>query len=153
MSTASRIILKIKKEDIGRKIKFDATKLPIPLHDWREKDKNGKVYLDQKGIEKSKEITLIGDYIGIYCHWDGDLDSTGLVLSEDFNDYETALNLIVGGWCSGLCCGHVTHYANRKGTKWADEKPIQGSIDTMRSQIYGQYEYIFENGSWKGVKC
>ena len=153
MSTPSRIILKLKKEDIGRKVKFDPTKLPIPLHEWIEKDDNGKVWLNQKGVEKSKAVTLKGEYIGIYCHWDGHLDSTGDVLRESFNDYETALNLIVGGWCSGIASGHVAHYANRKGSKWADIKPIQGSIDTIRSQIYGQYEYIFENGSWKGVKC
>lgn len=153
MSTPSRIILKLKKEDIGRKIKFNPKKLPIPLYDWIGRDDNGKIWLDQKGVEKSKEVTLKGEYIGIYCHWDGDLYSTGLVLSEDFNDYEIALNLIVGGFCSGIANGHVAHYANRKGTKWADEKPIQGSIDIIRSQIYGQYEYIFENGSWKGHKC
>lgn len=153
MSTPSRIILKLKKEDIGRKIKFDPTKLPLPFYDWIERGDNGKVWLNKKDVEKSKAVTLKGEYIGIYCHWDGNLDSTGDVLRESFNDYETALNLIVGGWCSGIACGRVSHYANRKGDEWADIKPIQGSIDTMRSQIYGQYEYIFENGSWKGVKC
>lgn len=153
MSTPSRIILKLKKEDIGRKIKFDPTKLPLPFYDWIERDDNGKVWLNQKDVEKSKAVTLKGKYIGIYCHWDGHLDSTGDVLRESFNDYETALNLIVGGWCSGIASGYVSHYANRKGMEWADIKPIQGSIDTIRSQIYGQYEYIFENDSWKGVKC
>ena len=153
MSTPSRIILKLKKEDIGRKVKFDPIKLPLPLHEWIERDGIGKVWLNKKDVEKSKAVTLKGEYIGIYCHWDGRLDSTGDVLCESFNDYETALNLIVGGFCSGIASGHVAHYANRIGEKWTDIEPIQGSINTIRTKIYGQYEYIFENGSWKGAKC
>ena len=153
MSTPSRIILKIRKEDIGRKIKFDPTKLPIPLKEWIETDENGKVWLNQQGKDLCRVVTLKGNYIGIYCHWDGCLDSVGETLKEHFNDYETALNLLVGGFCSGIAGGHVAHYANRIGDKWAEIKPIQGSIDKLRKNIYGQYEYVFDNNKWKGIKC
>ena len=66
MSTPSKIILKIKKEDVGRKIKFDATKLPTPLKEWLERDENGKIWLNQVGDDVTEEITLKGPYIGIY---------------------------------------------------------------------------------------
>ena len=153
MSTPSRIIIKVCKEDVGRKIKFDSTKLPIPLKEWIETDENGKVWLNQQGKDLCRVVTLKGDYIGIYCHWDGCLDSVGETLKEHFNDYETALNLLVGGFCSGIASGHVAHYANRIGDKWAEIKPIQGNIDKLRKNIYGQYEYVFDNNKWKGIKC
>ena len=150
MSTPSKIILKIKKEHVGRKIKFDATKLPTPLKEWLERDENGKIWLNQVGDDVTEEITLKGPYIGIYCHWDGDLESVGAELAENYNDYETALNLIVGGFCSGIASGHVAHYANRIGTKWKDIKPIQGSMNKICKSIYGNYKYVFENNVWKG---
>lgn len=154
MSTPSRIILKVRNEDIGRKVKFDPSKLPTPLEEWYETDENGRVWLDQRGEDLCKEVTLKGPYIGIYCHWDGHLESVGAELFENYNDYETALNLIVGGFCSGIACGHVKHYANRQAALvggWKDIKPIQGSIKKMRNTLYGQYEYIFDNETWKGA--
>ena len=144
MSTPSRIIIKLRKEDIGRKIKFDPDKLPLPLGNWIYKVKNGRVWRDESDKEKSREITLKGEYIGIYCHWDGYTEGVGAVLKESFNDYETALNLIAGGWCSGICSGNVMHYANRIHHKWSEVKPLQGSLEHLRNRIYGQHEYIFD---------
>ena len=152
MSTPSKIILKVRETDKGRKVKFDASKLPLPLEEWVMKDEDGEVYFDQRGKSLCREFTLKGDYIGIYCHWDGYLDSTGKALKDYFNDYETALNLIVGGFCSGIASGHVAHYANRNIEKWANIKPIQGSLEKVRNSIYGQYEYVFVN-KWKGKKA
>ena len=152
MSTPSRIILKIRKRDIGREIMFDPTKLPTELKEWVERDaKSGRIWLDQRGKEKSKPITIKGEYIGIYCHWDGDY--VGEVLKKYFKNYETALNLIAGGFCSAIYHAHVTHYANRKGVKWNNIKPIQGSLDDIRDRIYGIYEYVFKNGQWSSKKC
>jgi len=150
MSTPSRIILKVCKEDVGRKIKFDSTKLPIPLKEWIETDEDGKVCFDQRGKDLCRAVTLKGEYIGIYCHWDG--DDVGETLKKHFNDYETALNLLVGGFCSGIASGHVTHYANRKTDKWCNIKPIQGSFNKVYETIYGQYNYLFEDGVWKMSK-
>ena len=145
MSTPSRIIIKLRKEDIGRKIKFDPNKLPLPLGNWIYKNQNGRVWRDERDKEKSREITLKGEYIGIYCHWDGYIEGVGEVLKNCFNDYETALNLIAGGWLSGICSGEVNHYANRMGWKWSDIKPLQGSLNYLRENIYGQHEYIFDD--------
>ena len=152
MSTPSRIIIKLRKEDIGRKIKFDPNKLPLPLGNWINKDENGRVWRNESDKDKTREITLKGKYIGIYCHWDGYMENVGAVLKESFNDYETTLNLIVGGYCSGIASGEVNHYANRIGHKWSEIKPLQGSLKHLRDCIYGQYEYIFENNKWIAKK-
>ena len=75
MSTPSRIILKVRKEDIGRKIKFDPTKLPTKLNDWVYVDEEtSKVWKDEKGKEKSKGTyqSKISDHLnyrrGYLCH-------------------------------------------------------------------------------------
>ena len=152
MSTPSRIILKVRKEDIGRKIKFDPTKLPTKLNDWVYVDEEtSKVWKDEKGKEKSKAITLKGDYIAIYCHWDG--ADVGDVLKKCYKDYETALNLLVGGYCSGIYFNEVVRYGNRLREKWIRIKPIQGSLDEVRDYIYGKYEYVFKNNKWVSKKC
>jgi hypothetical protein len=126
MSTPSRIILKVRKEDVGRKIKFDPTKLPIPLKEWIETDENGKVWLDQRGKDLCRVVTLKGGYIGIYCHWDGYETGVGHALKEKFSDYRKALNLLAGGWCSAISSDHIKHYANRKGEEWKVIKPVFG---------------------------
>ena len=152
MSTPSRIILKVRKEDIGRKMKFDPTKLPFPLKEWVERDENGETWLDQRGKDVCEEITLKGEYIGIYCHWDGFEDSVGETLKKYFSDYETALNLLVGGDCSEISSYHVIHYANRNDKAWANIKPIQGSFDEVYDTIYGIYNYLFKDDMWEVSK-
>lgn len=148
MSTPSRIILKLDKKDVGRFKKFDADKLPLPYEDWACRDKDGSVWRDESCPCKCKRVKLVGDYIGIYCHWDGDKSSTGATLKRHFKTYDEVLNLLVGGFASGISCGHVKHYANRNISDWEEIKPIQGSLDDIRNNIYGQYEYIFEDGKW-----
>lgn len=152
MGTPSRIIIKVRKEDIGRKIKFDPNKLPLPLGDWKFRYDDGKVWRDESAKEKSRVFTLKGEYIGIYCHYNGFPDSVGAILKECFNDYETALNLLAGGWCGSIDSEGVNHYANRKDYKWSNIKPLQGSLEYLRKHICGQYEYIFDN-EWEHKKC
>ena len=86
MSTRSCVIVKVRKEDLGKKLKFDASK--VKLEDWEE----------QKKDEFSKEVELKSPYVGVYCHWDGYPEGVGSVLKKCFNDYESALNLILGGF-------------------------------------------------------
>jgi hypothetical protein len=76
-------------------------------------------------------------------------------LRKHFKDYDAILNLLLGGFISIISNGYVKHYANRQSMKWEDSreyegcKPIQGSLDELRKSIYGQFEYIFEDGKWK----
>jgi len=149
MSTPSKIILKVRREDIGRKIKFNKAKLPIPLKEWVEKDIHGKIWLNEQGKDLCEGITIKGDYIGIYCRWDGYLDGVGSTLKECFNDYETALNLIAGGFCSVITSDYIRHYADRSNQKWDDIKPIQGSLEEVCKNIYGNFTYLFEDNVWK----
>lgn len=139
MGTHSAIILKVRKEDIGKKVKFSAKKLPkeTPLEDWVD-----------DGKEFSEEVELKGEYIGIYCHWDGYTEGVGNALRNHFNDYDTILNLIVGGFCSAIGEDGVRHYANRNGEEWKWIEPSQGTLDEVKRHIDWEYVYIFDNDKW-----
>ena len=116
MATRSCVIIKVRPEDIGKMFKFDTNKLPkgVKLDDWLSKDLNGKVWQDERGDERSEQVELKEVYIGIYCHNDGYINGgVGDSLKAKFNDYETARNLIVGGFCSAIEDDRVRHYANR----------------------------------------
>ena len=152
MSTPSKIILKIREEDKGKKVKFSTFGLPIPYMEWIDRDHDGKVWINDVADCICEEVTLDGDYIGIYCHWDGYPSNVGKVLRQKFKTYDAILNLIVGGFASSICNG-LKHYANRKGEEWKDNKPIQGSLEKVESKIYGQFEYVFENDKWTTKKC
>lgn len=142
MSTRSAIILKVRKEDLGKTVKFDKKKLPIPLKNWKEK------WSDESVKEKSKEVTLSHEYIGIYCHWDGYLEGVGVALKEYFTDYDAILNLIAGGDCSSIWYDGVKHYANRKGEEWKYIKPKQGFTSKSVADSIGHdgCVYIYDDG-------
>lgn len=156
MSTPCKIIVKIDKEDIGKIQKFDPTypSLLIPYGEWIERDRDGKVWRDQfSETSVCQDIKLKGEYIAVYCHWDGDTKTTGRILKKDFKCYRQALNLVLGGDISSLSTKQLRHYANRKDSEWGDIEPIQGTLDEVRNGKYGYYEHIFEDGKWKSKCC
>lgn len=140
MSTRSNIIIKVKPEDIGKTISFDKKKLPHPveLSDWDE---------GQKSDEFSEPVKIEKDYLCIYCHWDGYPSGIGAALLENFNDYDSVLNLIAGGSCSYVETKSVKHYANRLGEEWKYLKPKQANQPEPYS-CWTEYAYIFEDGKW-----
>jgi hypothetical protein len=145
MSTRSAIIIKVKREDIGKVVKFYKAKLPTKLSEWT-------CYSEKEvGEEKSKEVTLDKPYIGIYCHSDGYFDGVGEVLKELYTDYDKVLNLIVGGHCSVVWFDETRHYANRNGEEWANIKPRKGdTANNVASHIgHNGYVYLFDDGEWK----
>lgn len=134
MSIRSAIIIKVRPEDIGKKMKFDPSKLPVSLDKW---------YYDTSR-DKSKEIVIEKEYIGIYCHSDGYPTGVGNALKEKFNDYDTILNLIIGGACSYVWFDGVRRYADRKGERWNYLQPKQGDTpEEIYTHINSQYCYLF----------
>ena len=143
MSTNSTIIVKVRKNDVGKTMKFSKDKLPCPLEKW-----NG--YRDEANVENSESVKL-SEYIGIYCHWDGDESGVGVALKDKFNDYDSILNLVLGGFCSSIKCGSVRHFANRKGEEWKYIKPTTAeSIEDVVSEIPNKYIYLYdEENGWR----
>lgn len=166
MATRSCVIIKVRPEDIGKMFKFDEKKLPegVELEQWIDKDLDGKVWRDETGDERSKGVKLQSMYIGIYCHWDGYIKGgVGDALKAKFNDYDAAINLVVGGFCSSIDNEHVRHYANRGKPDqrlicdaWNDIKPVQGGsqVDVYR-HIDCEHVYLFDEtrGGWLHKKA
>ena len=112
MATRATITLKIKDEDLNKTKKFDIDKLP-----------ENTSYNDDC-IENLREVTLNKPYISIYHHFDGYPEGLGLTLYEEFNDYDKALNILLGGDVSSINGNTITQYcAAYKDEDWDSAKP------------------------------
>lgn len=155
MSTRSFIILKVRKEDIGKVMKFNEGLLPKPLEKWQDKDREGKVWRDETAQDMCQPVEIKDQFIGVYCHWDGYPDGgVGSELMEHFKDYNSVLNLILGGSCSSINNGVVRHYANRQGEEWKHLVPSQGKTQTELARrgrsSWAEYAYVFDEATgWK----
>ena len=143
MSTHSSIIVEVKREDLGKVLRFNSNELEQPEIGW---DDDGN---DVKGNEESVEIAY--KYIGIYCHWDGYIEGVGYLLKKYFDTYEKALNLVLGGSCSYIKVdGSIQRFATRKGkngVKWEDIKPEQSN--SSKALADEEFCYLFKGGEWK----
>lgn len=132
MSTRSNICLVLKKEDIGKSVKFDETKLP--------KD----ITCNDECINKVEEVVLEKPILEIYHHNDGYPECVGKTLIEKYNDYDTILNLLLGGDASSINGGKVCQYCAWRGEDWESVKPRQLDNPVLNEE----YLYKFENGVW-----
>ena len=154
MATRSFIIIKVRKEDIGKEFKFNESLLPVPLDKWQEKNLDGTIWRDESGEDMCQPVVINDQYIGIYCHWDGYPSGVGAELKKHFKDYASVLNLIVGGSCSSITNGRVRHYANRQKEEWKYLVPSQGKSQSALGRVgrdsWAEYAYCFdETTGWK----
>lgn len=147
MSTRSCIIVKVNKEDIG-KVKSFQESLIKGLESWGNGEAKDGYF---------PNVTLHGQYIAVYCHWDGYLEGVGAELKEHYNTYEKALNLVLGGSISSINNGNVMYYTTRKGEDWDYLKPIPfktlAQIKKSGDYSWCEYFYVFDNGEWKYSYC
>ena len=153
MSERSCIIVKVRKEDIGKKVEFNEYLLPVALGNWEFKDPiSGKIWRNECGKNLCKPVVINEQYIAVYCHWDGRPSGVGAVLKEKFNEYHSSLNLVIGGSVSVLDEKYVRHYANREGETWGYIKPVQGKTQKSVCDIFdwSEYAYLFDEarGGW-----
>jgi len=132
MATRSTISLVLRKEDIGKEMKFDVTKLP-----------KGVVYADEY-IDMVQSVVLEQPVLEVYCHWGGSTENLGLTLFKQYNDYDTILNLLLGGDTSYIYEDNVCQYCAWRGEKWEDVKPIQ----TDSAEYKEDFAYQFNDGEW-----
>ena len=132
MATRSNICLILNKEDIGKAVKFNANKLP--------KD----VTYDNEFLDLVEEVTLEKPVLEIYHHWDGYPENLGKTLLEQYNDYDTILNLLLGGDASTINNNNVCQYCAWRGEDWEYVKPKQLDKPAFNEEQL----YKFENGVW-----
>ena len=140
MSTNSRIIVKINKNDLGKTMVFNKKLVTPKISDWSE-------YGEKPIRRRETPVELNDNYISIYCHWDGYIKGVGNALKKCFNTYEKALNLCLGGNCSYIATDSVRRYHDR-----ASENPswnLPKQANSVKDIEFEEYTYLFENGHWK----
>lgn len=134
MSTRGEILVKIKDSDVGKKVKVNPSLLT---------DSETSI---ERFNNKCFEIELSGKYGEIYCHHDSYPNGLGKALVTNFNDYDKALNLILGGDTSGVGDMSACYVAIVDDGEWyEDVKPdFYDEIPRMSEE----YQYLFEDGQW-----
>ena len=134
MATRATITLKIKDEDLNKTKKFDIDKLP-----------ENTSYKDEC-IENLREVTLNKPYISIYHHFDGYPEGLGLTLYEEFNDYDKALNILLGGDASSINGDTIIQYCpSYQDENWDRTKPDLTDEIPAADQ---DYQYYFDGEKW-----
>lgn len=142
MSTRSCVIVKVKKDDINTTKRFDKDKLTLNVIKWEREEERRKTSLVE-------DVNIECQYIGIYCHWDGYKDGVGKCLADYIKTYESALNLVLGGYASSIYDGDVRYYANRKDEHWEYIVPLQNNdLESLVKEIGNAIVYIFDNDKW-----
>ncbi len=131
MSTRCNICVVLKDEDLGKELKFDVSKI-------------GKKYAD-KHINKVGTVTSNVKYLSIYNHSDGYYEGVGRTLLNEFNTYDKALNLVLGGDASVIIGEKVFQYCAWLGESWEDCKPEKSFSEPECKNVY---LYKFEDGNW-----
>lgn len=138
MATRSYIRVVLKEEDRNRDMKFspnEKQKKSLAEKPWGCETKEG---CWETVNAEGKEALII------YHHWDGYIDGLGETLFEEYNSYEEALNLVLGGDCSTINDTY-TPYAVRDGEDWDSVKPR--AIDE-NYPCKEEYDYMFKDGQW-----
>lgn len=134
MATRATITLKIKDEDLNKTKKFDIDKLP-----------ENTSYKDDC-IENLREVTLNKPYISIYHHFDGYPEGLGFTLYEEFNDYDKALNILLGGDASSINGDTIIQYCPAyQDENWDRTKPDLTDEIPAADQ---DYQYYFDGEKW-----
>ncbi len=135
MATRSYIRVILKEEDRNRDMKFNPEMIKIE-NTWGD---------EQLDIEPWTDINPEGkDALMIYHHWDGYPDGVGETLLSEYNDYDKALNLVLGGDVSTINDKYAP-YALREGEEWEDVAPKAVDEDELTNE---DYEYMFKDGKW-----
>ena len=136
MATRSNIRVILKEEDRNKDMKFNPEMVNIKDNAWRG-------YRLETGLWE--EVNAGGkDAFIIYHHWDGYPEGVGKTLLNEYNDYDKALNLVLGGDASTINGGYEG-YALREGENWEDIKPR--AVDESYAYME-EYDYMFKDGKW-----
>lgn len=132
MATRSTISLKVSESDKGKVFHFDENKLP------------NNFTCENGCIDKVGDVKIEKDYLTIYHHWDGYPEGVGKTLVNNYDDYDTILNLLCGGDASSVNGEVICQYCAWRGEDWKSVKPKQLDKPTLNEE----YLYKFEDGIW-----
>ena len=124
MSTRCSILIEVPDELIGQTIKYQ---------------KQDNEYRWDKDIDKTEPVKITKKYLGIYCHHDGYPNGVGYELVNRYDDFNSALNLILGGDCSSIFQSYM-RYATKECEDWKWIRPRQ--FDEVK-KVSDDSEYLY----------
>lgn len=152
MGTRCRITVILSEEDRkpGLVLRFDPDKIE---HEYAYTKKNGNL-AKLKDVKFDEFVVPEGaEAVRMYCQFDGYPTGVGKTLVRDYNTYDKALNLVLGGpaecvdryikpdgtWGGGyLNCKVMDPFSTRPKSKFVKEDAPSGEA----------YEYKFKDGEW-----
>lgn len=175
MGTRSNIAIVLEEKDLDRDIQFDWKKIKHPYNPNPEyaqfytRKANPYIYPDLYTPPAIHTPKKKGSVLMTYCQLDGYPSGVGKALLEDYNDYESVLNLISAGCLETLVWVDVekdNYYGgfqmapdranpfdltigiSKISAKWKDEVSLQTfpSLDKVKRQQ--AYLYVWKDGAW-----
>ena len=175
MGTRSNIAIVLEEKDLDRDIQFDWKKIKHPYIPHPEymrlydRKVNPYIYPDLYTPPAIHTPKKKGSVLMTYCQLDGYPSGVGKALLEDYNDYESVLNLISAGCLETLVWIQkdkntyhggfqmapdranpfdLTIGISKMSTKWKDEVSLQTfpSLDKVERQQ--AYLYVWKDGAW-----
>ena len=139
MATRGNIRVVLKEEDRNRAMKF------VP-NEKQADDLSHEVWGNAHRKVGVWETVNPGgkEALMIYHHWDSYIEGLGATLFNEYNTYEDALNLVLGGDCSTINKTYFP-YATCEGEDWDSIQPKP--IDESHKQEE-EYDYMFKDGMW-----
>lgn len=89
-------------------------------------------------------------YHQIYSHWDGYPSHLGKVLSENYNTYEKAMEIIMLGDVSSVdvTLDKCEFYARDRGEELNPAR-LYPTLEELKQDFSEEYLYVLYEGSWK----
>lgn len=133
MGTRAFITVKVRKEDMGKAMKFRNDLLPA-----------GRTMARQDLLAVPTVLTK--PYATIYTHHDGGLADTGAALATEFNTYERALNLVLAGDIDS-----ASYEPLEPNLACRDEQSDVLLTDELleRDDVRYCHYYLFDDDGWK----
>lgn len=142
MSTRSNIIIEVPDSFLNSTAKYNAE-----MFKDREIVSGTNSWGEETCPDKAQEILITKPYLGIYCHWDGYIAGVGQELVNNYGDFSSAFNLILGGDCSSISIDGIKRYATRASEEWKYIQPRQLD-EPWYCTDDADYLYVFRKGSW-----
>lgn len=133
MGTRSNIAIVLEEKDLGKDLRFDWGKIkhpynPRPAHAENfTREEKPYIYPDLYTPPPVHTPSENGSVLMTYCQFDGYPSGVGLALLEDYNDYESALNLVIAGCLETLVWDKENKNTYYGGFQMSPERP--NSVD------------------------
>ncbi len=175
MGTRSNIAIVLEEKDLGKDIQFDWGKIKHPYIPRPEhaksftKEAKPYIYPDLYTPPPVHTPSEKGSVLMTYCQFDGYPSGVGRALLEDYNDYESALNLVIAGCLETLVwdkenkntyyggfqmsperSNSIDFYVSNSVALKRDKEELSVQAFPLLDKVCRQqaYLYVFKDGCW-----